>query len=201
MGFVVLGQLIAKVTNKTLDVALFEIMVEAGLRDVHFKPTTNLHLIAPSGYNNKGVVRGLPGNKIANFLGGVAGNAGLFSAIDSIAYYMQLLLNKGKMPLGSRIFSENVTNLFTTKVPTKNYNNTRALGWDTVPLIDPPCGKKFSEHSFGFSDPFGSYLWADKDKNISIILLAAGGFPTPNNLNHAKAQGEISDAIMTALGH
>ena len=175
-------------------------MVEAGLRDVHFKPSSNPHLIIPSGYN-KGVVRGLPGNKIANFLGGVAGNAGLFSTVDSIGYYTQLLLNKGKMPLGSRIFTENVTTLFTTKVTTKSYNNTRALGWDTVPLVDPPCGKKFSQHSFGFSDPFGSYLWTDKDKNITIVLLAAGGYPVPNNLNHAKAQGEISDVIMTALGH
>lgn len=47
----------------------------------------------------------MPANKIANFLGGVAGNAGLFSIVDNIGYYMQLLLNKGKFPLGSRIFS------------------------------------------------------------------------------------------------
>jgi len=84
---------------------------------------------------------------------------------------------------------------------TKNYTNTRALGWDTVPLVDPPCGKKFSPNSFGFSDPFGSYIWSDKEKNVTIILLAAGGFPVPSTLNHAKAQGDISDAIMTALGH
>lgn len=114
---------------------------------------------------------------------------------------MQLLLNKGKFPNYSRIFTEEVINLFTTKATVKGYNNTRALGWDTVPLVDPPCGKKFSQHSFGFSDPYGSYIWADKDKNISIILLAAGGFPVPSSLSHAKAQGEISDAIMTALGY
>lgn len=65
----------------------------------------NPHLIVPSGYNAKGVIRGMPANKIANFLGGVAGNAGLFSIVDNIGYYMQLLLNKGKFPLGSRIFS------------------------------------------------------------------------------------------------
>lgn len=122
----------------------------------------NPHLIVPSGYNSKGIIRGMPSNKIANFLSGVAGNAGLFSIIDNVGYYMQLLLNRGRMPLATRIFTEEVVDLFTTKVEVKNYTNTRALGWDTVPLVDPPCGKKFSKKSFGFSDPLGSYLWADK---------------------------------------
>jgi hypothetical protein len=50
------------------------------------------------------------------------------------------------------------------------------------------------------SDSFGSYIWSDKDKNVSIVLLAAGGFPIPKTLNYGKAQGEISDAVMTVLG-
>ena len=119
----------------------------------------------------------------------MAGNAGLFTILDNVGEYMQLMLNKGKMHLSLRVFSEEVVDLFTTKVTMKNYNNTRALGWDTVPLVDPPCGHKFSKNSFGFSDPIGSYLWADKDKNISIVLLAANGYPTASSLNYAKAQG------------
>lgn len=102
---------------------------------------------------------------------------------------MQLMLNKGHMKFTSRIFSEEVIDLFTTKINVKGYNNTRALGWDTVPLVDPPCGSKFSQHSFGFSDPLGSYVWADKDKNISIVLLAANGYPVPTGITHTKAQG------------
>jgi CubicO group peptidase (beta-lactamase class C family) len=122
-------------------------------------------------------------------LGGIAGNAGLFTIVDNVGYYMQLMLNKGKMHLSSRVFSEEVVDLFTTKQTFKNYTNTRALGWDTVPLVDPPCGTKFSKNSFGFSDPMGSYMWADKDKNITIVLLAANGYPVPSGLSHAKAQG------------
>ena len=83
----------------------------------------------------------------------------------------------------------------------KHYQNTRALGWETVPLVDPPCGRKFSPNSFGLSDPSGSYIWADKDKNISIVLLAAGAYPQNNGINHSKAQGQISDEIMIALGY
>jgi hypothetical protein len=75
------------------------------MRETKFKPTLNPHLIAPSVYNYKGTIRGMPYNKIAYFLNGVAGNAGLFTILDNVGYLMRLLLNKGRMPLGTRVFS------------------------------------------------------------------------------------------------
>lgn len=69
-----------------------------------------------------------------------------------------------------------------------------------MPTTNPPCGKKFSSNSFGLTDPTGSYVWADKDKNITIVLLGNGQFPGGKN-DHSEAQGKISDAIMTVLGY
>jgi hypothetical protein len=40
-----------------------------------------------------------------------------------------------------------------------------------------PCGEKFGLHSFGLGDTSGSYVWADKDKNVTILFLANGNFP------------------------
>ena len=199
LGYVVLGQVISKMDNKTLDSALFQILVEAGLRDTKYKPSLNTYNIAPSGFNNR-INQGTAGNKIANFLGSIAGNSGLYSNLANMGNFMQLMLNKGKMPLSSRIFSEEVIELFTTQVKVKAYNNTLAMGWDTIPAKDPPCGSKFSPRSFGMSDPSGSYIWADKNKNISIVLLANGQYPTPK-FSPNVMQGKISDAIMTALGY
>ena len=198
LGYIVLGQLIAKKDNATLDNALFQVLVEAGMRDTKYHPSASQYLIVPSGYNH-GVVQGKAGNKLAHFLG-AAGNAGLFTNIDNVGKLMQLLLNKGKLPLAARIFSEEVIDLFTAKVTVKGYNNTRALGWDTIPATNPPCGTKFSKNSFGMSDPSGSYVWSDKDKGISIVLLANGYFPVGGHPQD-EMQGKISDAIMTALGY
>jgi hypothetical protein len=38
-------------------------------------------------------------------MNGIAGNAGFFTILDNVAYYMQLMLNKGQMRLTSRVFS------------------------------------------------------------------------------------------------
>jgi CubicO group peptidase (beta-lactamase class C family) len=46
----------------------------------------------------------------------MAGNSGLFSTLTDMITYMQLMLNKGKKTFSLRIFSEQVVDLFTTKV-------------------------------------------------------------------------------------
>ena len=76
LAYIVLGQVITKKDNTTLPDALFQVMVEAGLRDTKWKPSVTPYQIAPSGYNN-GVSRGLAGNKIANFLNTTAGHSGM----------------------------------------------------------------------------------------------------------------------------
>jgi CubicO group peptidase (beta-lactamase class C family) len=82
------------------------------------------------------------------------------------------------------------------------YNNTRALGWETVSAANCPCGKKFSPSpfSFGLSDLSGSYIWADKKRNVTIVLLANGAYPARPSADPSAFQGSLSDAIMTALG-
>lgn len=178
---------------------MFQIMVIAGMRDTTFVPSTSHDQIVPGGYN-KGICHGVPYNKYAHFLNNMAGNAGLFSTADNMANYMQLMLNKGKLNL-TRVFAETVVNAYTTAIPEKKYNNTYARGWETVPAANPPCGKKFSPHSFGLADTSGSYIWADKEKNVAIVLLANGDFPVPRKNPPAEFQGRLSDAIMTALGY
>lgn len=132
-----------------------------------------------------------------------AGNAGLFSTVSDVITYMQLLLNKGKLPGSFRVFSEEIVDKFLNVTKYTKYNNTRALGWETVPTVNPPCGKKFSPspYSFGIADPSGSYVWADKKRNVTIVLLANGAYPAKPSTDPSIFQGNLSDAIMTVLGY
>lgn len=113
------------------------------------------------------------------------------------------MLNKGKLPLQARVFSEEVIDRFLNVSTYKGYNNTRMLGWDSVPAKNPPCGTKFSPSpfSFGLSDISGSYTWTDRKKNVTIVLLANGNFPYHIQADSSTYQGLLSDAIMTVLGY
>lgn len=198
-----LGEVITKTTNKSLPDAFFQILTVIGMRDTVYLPKTDKTKIVPSGYTDK-IAWGTPYNKIAHFLNDTAGNAGLFSTVADVITYTQLLLNKGKMPGSLRVFSEDIVNKFLNVTKYSKYNNTRALGWETVPASNCPCGKKFSAspNSFGMSDPSsGSYVWTDKKLNVTIVLLANGAYPARSSVDPAVYQGQLSDAIMTALGH
>ena len=80
-------------------------MTVAGLRDTVYLPKTEKYKIAPSGFTDK-IAWGTPYNKIAHFLSDTAGNAGLFSTVSDVITYMQLMLNRGKLPGYLRVFSE-----------------------------------------------------------------------------------------------
>lgn len=182
---------------------MFDILTIMGMRDTVYIPKTDRLKIAPGGYTDR-IAWGTPFNRLAHFLNDNAGNAGLFSTIADVITYMQLLLNKGKNPMYFRVFSEEVVGKFLNVTRYSRYNNTRALGWETVPKDGCPCGTKFSASpdSFGLSDfDSGSYVWADKKRNVTIVLLANGAFPGGTTMNPTAYQSGISDAIMTALGH
>ena len=49
--------------------------------------------------------------------------------------------------------------------------------------------------------PSGSFIWNDKKRNVSIILLANGAFPGGASNNPIDFQSALSDAIMSALGY
>lgn len=161
------------------------------MRDTIFNPDVNKYQFVPGGILN-GPKIGKTFNKYAQVLNGQAGNAGIFSNIKDMSSFMQVMLNNGANKAGTRVFTEKVIGQFTKRFVFTKYKNSRALGWDTVPSSNPPCGSKFSANSFGLADAGGSYLWADKDKGIAIVLLANGNFPYPKP-DTAKWQGNLSD--------
>lgn len=100
-------------------------------------------------------------------LGGVSGNAGLFSNIFDLRVFMKMMLNQGTHITDQgrkiKIFEPSTVALFTKKVTGLPYVNSRALGWDTIPNQQhKPCGDCFSDDSFGHTGFTGTSVWADK---------------------------------------
>ena len=64
-----------------------------GLRDTSFNPRLSKYKFAPGGINQDGVAQGKVANKYAYLMKGMGGNAGLFSNMNDMIKFMELMLN------------------------------------------------------------------------------------------------------------
>ena len=98
-------------------------------------------------------------------LGGVAGNAGLFSNIADLLRFAAAIFNTnaganaGNVSGGGRcLFDGKVLKQFSQRQPPAG--SERALGWDT-PSANSSAGRHFSAHSIGHLGFSGCSLWID----------------------------------------
>lgn len=200
LGFIVLGKAIEKLADKPLDVLLREeVFGPLNMTRTFYNPPDELiNEVAPTEYDKErgGIVQGKVHDENAYYLGGVAGNAGLFSTVHDLAIFAQTMLNKGEYQ-GVRIFKEETVDLFTTRQNIVD-GSTRALGWDT-PTNHSSAGKYFSKISYGHTGFTGTSIWIDPDKRLFGILLTNRIYPTRENQKLDTFRADIYDKLQEAI--
>jgi CubicO group peptidase (beta-lactamase class C family) len=132
-------------------------------------------------------LRGFVHDEGAALLGGISGNAGLFSTANDLAKVFQMYLQKGYFG-GKRFVSEETVNEFIRR-QFPNSNNRRALGFDK-PLIDNNKLKlkdaypavDASPNSFGHTGYTGTMAWADPDNGTLFIFLSNRVYPARSHV-------------------
>ena len=149
----------------------------------------------------KGPVHGYVHDEAAAMMGGVSGNAGLFSTAKDVATIYQMLLDKGVM--GDRRYLTRATcELFITM---KSKNSRRGLGFDK-PDADKPgngyCAPETPASVFGHTGFTGTCAWADPDNDLVFVFLCNRIYPNPcdrKNLMKLKIRPAIQQAIYQAI--
>jgi beta-N-acetylhexosaminidase len=201
LGFILLGEIIGRVTGKSLDqYAKQNIFVPLGLGNSQFNPPPKLRAeIAPTEDDKtfrKRLIWGEVHDQNASVMGGVAGHAGLFSTAEDVAAFAQMILNGG-IYAHHRIVSRATIDLFTARQPIGN--SARTLGWD-VPADPAATGHFFSQHSFGHYGYTGTSLWIDQERGLFIILLTNRVNPTVENIKIRQVRPALHDSVFEALG-
>ncbi|HAY35217.1 MAG TPA: serine hydrolase [Ignavibacteria bacterium] len=216
LNAILLGIIVEKVSGKYFDEYcrqnIFDIL---GMKNTFFDPDENMKQnILPTEYDSYWRFRQLQGevhDEVAAVMGGVSGNAGLFSNSVDLFKFMQMMLNEGNYfnPYSrglknEKMFNAETVNLFTEKFSDLQYENTRALGWDTKPdgsesKYRIPCGEIISENSFGHTGYTGTSVWCDKDIKIIIIFLTNRVYPSRDNNGIREIRPEVHNKVIEAL--
>ena len=131
----------------------------------------------------------------AALLGGISGNAGLFSTAYNIGILFQMLLDGGQYG-GKRYFNQKTVEKFTTKQP----NTKRALGFDMAP--NNFVAEAASKRTYGHTGFTGTCAWADPDNKIVVVFTCNRIHPDANNkkINELKLRQKISQVIYDGCG-
>jgi CubicO group peptidase (beta-lactamase class C family) len=200
IGYIALGELIENVTGERLDQTAERVIWRPlGMRDTRYCPTLcDDPRIAPTELNygwTKNPIRGEPSDTRVFRLGGVAGNAGLFSSADDLARYARMLLNGGELDQ-QRVLSQHAVHemLLSRAVPKAR----RALGWDVSSGFSSGRGHLLSDQAVGHSGYTGTSIWIDPDKDLFIIFLSNRNHPFSTG-KVTDLQGQIADLVVRAL--
>ncbi len=183
LSFVLLQQVIEKVSGESLEAFLQKNLYEPIGAKVYFNPLEKgiaLNRIVPAQDDKllrKQIIRGTVDDETAACLGGVSGNAGLFASAEELAKVCQLLLNGGEWE-GKQIISPRVINQFCS---TKSKQSHRALGFDAPRPKVHNTAESMSANSIGHLGFTGTAFWIDRDRDLIYIFLSNRTYPSREN--------------------
>lgn len=147
----------------------------------------------------KQLLQGYPHDEGAAFMGGVSGNAGLFSDANDLAKLYQMWLYKGEYG-GERYLSENTVFLFTKG---KSAKSRRGLGFDKPEAKSGkgPCSASTPLSTYGHTGYTGTAFWVDPDNNLIYIFLSNRVYPNRSHgqLSKLQIRSRIQEEIYKAI--
>ncbi|MGK0188196.1 MAG: hypothetical protein ACI9R3_003988 [Verrucomicrobiales bacterium] len=200
INFILLGEIVRRASGKPLEqFSREQIFTPLGMSDSGFlPPESKLSRIAPTTLMEDGQpLRGIVHDPISQRMGGTTGHAGLFTTASDLAKFARMMLAKGSLPNGHRLFAAETVTEMTTVQTSSHIEARRGLGWDIDSRYSGPRGA-FPRGSFGHTGWTGTSIWMDPYSQTFLILVSNRNHPTEAGsvltLRHALAN-RIPDVI------
>ncbi len=130
-------------------------------------------------------------------MGGVAGNAGVFSTADDLAVLAQMILDGGRCR-GRKILSPEAVAAMTKPQGVPGSSIRRGLGWDIHSPYSRIFNASFPAGSFGHTGYTGTSIWIDPRSKTFLIILTSRLHP--HGRGQVKAlRAKTAAAVAAAL--
>ncbi len=186
VGFVVLQEIVERTSGKSLATfAAEEIFQPLGMKDTGFLPPAEIRArAAPTEQRDGGFMQGEVHDPRAFALGGVSGNAGVFSTARDMSRFAQAMLSKGAFG-GKRLLSEKTFERMIARQETPK--GGRGLGWDIDSSFATHRSASLSPKAFGHGGYTGTAMWIDPEKDLFIVFLS--------NRVHPDGKGAVNPLV------
>ena len=188
LNYITLGRIVEHITGIALnEYAEQYILTPLGMENSCFNPTAEYAMLcAPTSLDEEGrALCGVVEDPLAReIMGGVSGNAGLFSTAEDIAKFAAMMLNNGSWG-GTQILSPlSIDALFNT--PEGYEASRRTLGWRAATQHNDAAGDLLiGDESIVHTGATGTSIVINRGLNIAVIILT----------NRANSGGTKSDML------
>ncbi len=184
INFNLMAEIVRRVSGQSVaDFARDHIYRPLQMNETGFHPAAALiSRIAPTELDEDThqPMRGVVDDPTARYMGGIAGDAGLFTTADDLAKYAAMLLGAGQFK-GVRIFDPATVKKFTEPASPADQPILRGLGWDIDSPFSSNRGELYPIGSFGHTGYTGTSLWMDPTTNSFVIVLTNVVHPKHGN--------------------
>lgn len=162
-GFILLGKILEKIFGERLDV-LFQKYVAKPLSMASscFCPKETVNIVNS---DKEAQYINVVNDYNCRYLGGIAGNAGLFSNISDLTKYINMLQRKGSPLFGKEVFELGTVNY------TEGMSSSRAYGFVYADGKYKRLGKLFTNGEIGHGGHTGQSVFLNKETGLYVILL------------------------------
>lgn len=197
LNYVVLAEIVHRASGLRLDdYARQNIFEPLGMHHTCFVPDADYaHHCAPTARAADGtMLRGVVHDPLAReAMGGVSGNAGLFSTLNDLLLYARMILNNGAWN-GCGVLSPRSVMLMLNE-PRGFEEWDRTVGWESFKGYSSTAGDLLSDSAVGHTGATGTSIVIDPELDLAIVILT--------NKVHGASRGymvELRSRIATIVG-
>jgi len=195
LGYITLAKIVEAVSGKKIDVFAAEnIFAPLKMNHTAYNPPESWQEnIAATEVVRGQALRGTVHDPLARLMGGISGNAGVFSTADDLSIYCRMLLNGGTWD-GVQVLSGESVRLMTGVT-----SHGRACGFDVQSGYSSIKGSYAPQNTFCHSGYTGTSIVCDPAGRIYVIILTNRAHP--NDKGSTKAvRTKVADIVFQTLG-
>ncbi|KVT41293.1 exo-beta-N-acetylmuramidase NamZ domain-containing protein [Burkholderia ubonensis] len=178
INYVALGEIVERASGEPLDAwCATHVFAPLGMHDTRFRPGIHARpRIAPTSARQDGSAHARVNDPIAAAMGGVSGNAGLFSTADDLARFARMLLHDGVLD-GRRILQRDSVAVLQTPATLDVAGDARTAGWALQPPLVANRYRLPAAGAIAHLGYTGTGLWIDFVTRRFVIVLTSRLYP------------------------
>lgn len=178
MGYILLGKILELIENEPLDCIVNRlVLAPLGMNNSGYCPRNKPCAATERDAVTGEIICGTVHDENARFLGGIAGNAGLFCDINDCIRFASMLSEKGKGFIDEKLFEYAITDF------TPTFSDRRGIGFQLV------------NDRYGHTGFTGTSIYVDRNSGLYAVLLTNRVHPTRENYKLMGLRREFHELV------